>query len=201
MNLDSIQIHLNSKYADKYVNGSVSDCEFNLPHGFFFAPGRAFPPIFLVQPPHRNPTARRKWFLVLIMLFQNHEWLLQWEICINYRFRLQKKSIGKIKRELRFPTYSILLFLQFEQPNVYKGFKKVNIRSISSRWWYGTHAWKYWWKTYLMVNWLVCRQLSQPMSLNVQNTQLWQRISLQPRGQWSGTPAPYYSLTCPKLTE
>ena len=31
MNLDSIQIHLNSKYADKYVNGSVSDCEFNLP--------------------------------------------------------------------------------------------------------------------------------------------------------------------------
>jgi hypothetical protein len=31
MNLDSIQIHLNSKYADKYVNGSISDCEFNLP--------------------------------------------------------------------------------------------------------------------------------------------------------------------------
>jgi hypothetical protein len=31
MNLDSIQIHLNSKYADKYVNNSVSDCEFNLP--------------------------------------------------------------------------------------------------------------------------------------------------------------------------
>jgi hypothetical protein len=67
---------------------------------------------------------RRKWFLVLMMLFQNHEWLLQWEICIKYRFRLQKKSIAKIKRELRFPTYSILLFLQFEQPNVYKGFEK-----------------------------------------------------------------------------
>ena len=31
MNLDSIQIHLNSKYADKYVNNSISDCEFNLP--------------------------------------------------------------------------------------------------------------------------------------------------------------------------
>lgn len=31
MNLDSIQIHLNSKYADSYNNNNKSDCQFNLP--------------------------------------------------------------------------------------------------------------------------------------------------------------------------
>jgi hypothetical protein len=29
--MESIQIYLNSKYADKYNNNSLSDCEFNLP--------------------------------------------------------------------------------------------------------------------------------------------------------------------------
>lgn len=31
MNVDSLQIHLNSKHADRYVNNSVSDCEFYIP--------------------------------------------------------------------------------------------------------------------------------------------------------------------------
>lgn len=31
MNIESLQIHLNSKYADSYNNSSLSDCNFNLP--------------------------------------------------------------------------------------------------------------------------------------------------------------------------
>ena len=31
MSIDSIQIHLNSKYADSYIKGNHSDCVFNLP--------------------------------------------------------------------------------------------------------------------------------------------------------------------------